>query len=199
MYYSIYQSLRNSAWQCLLDFKIDRLPVDVLRIARECNFHVIKNSMVQDLLPGEFGKTYYNGQAWIIIYDDLQPTVVSRYTIAHELGHIFLGHHLANLKYSEMQEFQNNGVPEKQANAFAQRLLCPACALLKFDLQTAQEIEECCRVPESVAKARAKRMKLLRERGKFLTDPVEQRLYEQIRFCKGKSDESCSSIYTGIE
>ena len=182
MYYAIYQNVRNSAWQCLLDFQINSVPVDVLRIATEANIHVIKNSLIQDLLPGEFGKAYFNGWKWIIIYDDLQPTVVSRFTIAHELGHIFLGHHLAYIKYSEIHEFQNSGKAEEQANAFAQRLLCPACVLWGLNLHTAEEIAQYCRVPPEIATLRAQRMKTLYQRGKFLTDPLEQAVYNNFNF-----------------
>lgn len=181
MYYAIYQNVRNSAWQCLLDFQINSLPVDILKIATEANIHVIKNSLIHDLLPGERGKAYFNGWKWIIIYDDLQPTVVSRFTLAHELGHIFLGHHLAYIKYSEIQEFQNAGKAEKQANAFAQRLLCPACVLWGLNLHTADEIAQHCRVPLDIAQARAQQMKVLYEREKFLTNPMEKAVYNNFQ------------------
>lgn len=181
MYYAIYQNVRNSAWQCLLDFQIDKLPVDVLKIANAANIHVIKNSLIQDLLPGEHGKAYFNGWKWIIIYDDLQPAVASRFTLAHELGHIFLGHHLAYVKYREFQEFQNVGKAEKQADSFAQRLLCPACVLWGLNLHTTDEIAQYCRVPLKIAQARAKRMKKLYERGKFLTHPLEKEIYDNFK------------------
>ncbi len=181
MYYAIYQNVRNSAWQCLLDFQIDSLPVDVLKIATTANIHVIKNSLIHDLLPGEHGKAYFNGWKWIVIYDDLQPTVVSRFTLAHELGHIFLGHHLAYIKYREIQEFQNAGKAEKQADAFAQRLLCPACVLWDLNLHTTEEIAQRCRVDLPIAEKRAQRMKTLYQRNKFLTDPLEKEVYKQFK------------------
>lgn len=179
MYYAIYKNIRNCSWQCLLDFQIKTLPVDVLQITKAANIHVIKNSMIKDLLPGEYGKAYFNGFKWIIIYDDTQPTVVSRFTIAHELGHIFLGHHLAYIKYNEIQEFQNKGKSEQQADAFAQRLLCPACVLWGLNLKTPKEIEQFCRVDHNVAELRNKRMQTLYKRNQFLTDPLEQNLYQE--------------------
>ena len=72
MYYGLYKNLRNAAWKCLSDFEIDTLPVDVLKITRAAGIRVIKNSAVNDLLPGERGKAYYNGINWFIIYDDTQ-------------------------------------------------------------------------------------------------------------------------------
>lgn len=182
LYYGIYKSIRNSAWQCLLDFQLDKLPIDVLQIARAMGVRVIKNSLVNDLLPNENGKAYYDGQQWIIIYNDQNPIELSRFTIAHELGHILLGHELTHVKYAEVKEFKIRPRSEQQADAFAIRLLCPACVLGGLELHTAEEISAHCRIPEALATSRAKRMKELYRRGKFLTDPLEEQLYRQFHF-----------------
>ena len=176
MYYAIYKNVRNSAWQCLLDFELNSLPIDVLHVAFSSGIRVIRNSLVHDLLPGENGKTYFDGERWTILYDDLNATELSRYTIAHELGHIFLGHELQHSKYAGTKEFKETPTSEKHANAFAIRLLCPACVIWRMELHTADEIARCCRVEPELAAARAKRMKTLYTRGKFLTDPMEQEL-----------------------
>lgn len=164
-----------------MDFHLDSLPIDVLKITREADIRVIRNSMVNDLLPGERGKAYYDGIKWIIIYDDLQPTVVSRFTVAHELGHIFLGHELQRLKYADVEEFKRKPKSEQQADQFALRLLCPACVLCGLDLHTTDEIADICRVPHDAAKIRAERMELLYQRSKFLTSPLEQEVYENFK------------------
>ena len=182
MYYGIYKSIRNNSWQCLVDFQISSLPVDVLQIARTMGIRVIRNTLVDDLLPGENGKAYFDGKQWIIIYNDLNPTDVSRYTIAHELGHILLGHELAHIKYPQAKEFKIRPKSEQQADAFAIRLLCPACVLWGYDLHTAEEIALCCRVPKEQASIRTKRMKELYNRNKFLTDPLERKVYAQFTF-----------------
>ncbi len=182
MYYGIYRLIRNSAWQCLFDFHVSSLPVDVLQITRTMGIRVIRNTLVDDLLPGENGKAYFDGQEWIIIYNDLNPTNVSRYTIAHELGHILLGHELAHIKYPQAKEFKIRAKSEQQADSFAIRLLCPACVLWGLDLHTSEEISARCRVPEEQASARAKRMKALYGRNKFLSDPLEKKVYEQFTF-----------------
>ena len=67
-------------------------PVDLLRITDALKIHVIKNSLVHDLLPGEHGKAYFNGEKWIFIYDDTRTLKERRFTIAHELGHVILDH-----------------------------------------------------------------------------------------------------------
>lgn len=181
MYYGLYKNLRNAAWKCLADFNIESLPVNLLKITRAAGIRVIKNSDVNDLLPGEFGKSYCNGINWYIIYDDTQPTEVSRFTIAHELGHIFLGHALTYAQYSNIQEFGTIPKTEDQADKFAIRLLCPASVLMMLEIYDAESIAKYCRVPISVAQKRAKRMQILRERNMFFTDQLEVAMFDNFK------------------
>ena len=178
MYYGLYKNIRDSAWKCLLEFSIDSFPVDILKITRQVGIHVKKNSDIQDLMPGELGKSYYNGYAWFIIYDDTQPVDVCRFTIAHELGHFFLGHDLTYSKYNEIKGFSQKAKEEAQADKFAIRLLSPACILKELDLHTAEEIAKYCNIPLSVATERSKRMKILYKRDMFFTEPIEKEVYE---------------------
>ena len=134
--YGIYQNIRDSAWKCLIDNRIDSLPVNILQIAQAANVHVIKNSVVDILFPGENGRSYYDGNYWYIIYDDRNPLELSRFTIAHELGHYFLGHELKYVQFAHTQEVAQKPISEEQADRFAIRLLCPACVLWGLDLHT---------------------------------------------------------------
>ncbi len=179
MYYSIYRNIRDSAWQCLLDFKIDELPVDVLKIANVANINVTRNTLASTLANGELGKTLTDGKDWIIIYDDTKSVDVCRFTIAHELGHIFLGHDMAYAKYSHLKQFDKKPKSEQQADMFAMRLLCPACILWALDIKEASDIATYCKVPTDVATVRAKRMRELYERNKFLSNPLEKEVYKQ--------------------
>ena len=177
--YGIYQNIRNSSWQCLIDFGIDALPVDVLKIARGAGFHVIKNSSVNILFEGENGRSYYDGKRWYIIYDDRNPTEISRFTIAHELGHIFLGHELKHIRYSHTKEIIKDPKSEIEADRFAIKLLCPACVLWKYELYSPEDISRACRIDIDVATKRAVRMKTLVKRNCFLKSPLERKLYEK--------------------
>ncbi|MBR2387885.1 MAG: ImmA/IrrE family metallo-endopeptidase [Clostridia bacterium] len=181
MYYGIYKNIRESAWKCLSEFNISSLPVDILKIARQVGIHVKKNSDVHDLMPGELGKSYFNGYVWFIIYDDSQPVDVCRFTIAHELGHFFLGHDLTYSKYSEIRGFSQKAKEEEQADAFALRLLTPACVLKELDLHTPEEIAKYCNVPLSCATERSKRMKTLYKRNMFFTSQLETEVYENFK------------------
>ena len=182
MYYAIYKNIRDSAWKCLLDFNITELPVSVLKIARAANVKVIRNTIALTLSKGELGKVLTDGKDWIIIYDDTKPVDVCRFTIAHELGHIFLGHNMAYAKYSHLKQFDKKPKSEQQADMFAMRLLCPACILWALNIKEASDIATYCKVPDNIATIRAKRMKELYERNKFLSNPLEKEVYKNFNY-----------------
>ncbi len=160
---------------------MDSLPIDVLKIARLAGIRVIRNSDVDDLLPGESGKSYYDGKQWTVIYNDKESKERSRYTVAHELGHILLGHEIKHIKYLHAREISAKPKSEIQADRFAIRLLCPACVLWGLNVSSAEDIARYCMVEPSVAIQRAKRMQALYKRNKFLSDPLEQMVYESFR------------------
>lgn len=181
MYYKIYTNVRDGAWECLADHLIDRLPVDVLKIARINHIDVKKNSSLNVLLPSEMAKSYFNGHKWIVIYDDRNDVLTNRYAIAHELGHIFLGHATTHTKYMHVLEFGKKPKSEQHADMFAQRLLCPVSVLRQIGAISPEEIAEVCRVPLSCAKERSKRLKTLLKRDKFLTHELEIRVFENFK------------------
>ena len=92
MLYGAYQSARDAAWQCLIDYKITALPVPLKPITEQAGIKVIADSSVHQLSPGERGRAEMIGHDWLIIVNDEDSPAARRYTIAHELGHIFLGH-----------------------------------------------------------------------------------------------------------
>ncbi len=178
MYYKIYSDIRDAAWQCLIDHNVDSLPVDVLKIARQSNIDVKKNSRINVLLPDEYAKAFYNGDKWIIVYNDLNDVVISRFAIAHELGHILLGHVKTYAKYATIEDIGIKPKAEKQADLFALRLLCPACVLMELGLHTPEEISAFCRVPLHCAQARSERMKDLYKKNKFLSNNLEIKIHK---------------------
>lgn len=101
------------------------------------------------------------------------------FTIAHELGHIVLGHEL--IRTDETRLTFNNSKPraETDADMFATRLLSPACVMWALNLHTAEEISDICNVPITVARKRLARLEKLKERNKFLTSPAEKKVFKQ--------------------
>lgn len=176
MIYGKYKNVRNASWQAIIDYNISELPVGLIGIAKQADVLIVKNSLAQRLKSNERGISIYDGQ-WIIVYDDTQPSTVSRFTIAHEFGHIFLGHRLKNGYYARTFEKRND--EEQEADMFAARLLAPACVLWALNLHTADEISAVCKISKSAATIRAERMDLLYARNKFLTSPLERQVYNQ--------------------
>ena len=185
--YGKYCGYRDAAWRCLADHQIDRLPVDVKRIAALSGIRVLSDREVHLLRPNETGATFYDGVRWSIVYDSDQTVEACRLTVAHELGHIFLGHGLqtgdparADMTVEErLKHPEINKNHEREADRFAIRLLCPACVLWALDLHTAEEIATACRIPMAVAKKRAARMATLYKRNCFLHSELEREVFRR--------------------
>lgn len=187
MIYGIYKNARDAAWQCLIDYKITSLPVNVLNIAKSAGIKTAKNSTVNLLLPNESGASFIYNEQWYIIYDDTASRQRCRFTIAHELGHIFLGHKLK--RDCPIQLFdKSEPTAEQEANIFASRLLAPACVIWGLGLNTADEIAKLCDISFTAAEIRTERMKELYKRSKFLSNPLERKVYKNFeKFIKDKS------------
>lgn len=181
MYYGIYKTVRNAAWQCLVDNNIRSLPVDVIKIAKNFGIRIVRNSLVNELGSGERGKSFLYENDCIVVYDDTMPINECRFTVAHELGHIFLGHSFVYNRYNKTTEFDKKSKSEQQADMFAARLLSPLCILNALDVKDKHELQRLCKMPIDVAASRNERLKVVQKRNKFLTANLEARLYEQFK------------------
>ncbi|MEZ3454296.1 MAG: ImmA/IrrE family metallo-endopeptidase [Oscillospiraceae bacterium] len=179
MNYGVYQNVRNASWQCLIDCSIGSLPVPISHICEIYGGKTVNNSDVHILQGGQSGQIIVDGNEFSIIVNDNESVNRIRFTIAHELGHYLLGHlgsDITNLNrgYDSIKPIQ-----ETEADIFASRLLAPACVLWGINAQTVEQISEVCGISYAAAKIRAERMEVLRKRGKFLTSPLERKVYQQ--------------------
>lgn len=182
MNYGIYQNVRDSSWRCLLEAGITELPVSVVKIARHFDINIVKNSVHNWLEPSQSGVSFVTERdEWVIVYDDYDSIGRKRFTIAHELGHILLGHPLKEGLQHTRTFNTNRPQVESEADMFAARILSPACVLWALGLHTAEEIAEQCRISYTAAQIRAERMKILYARQKFLTSPTERQVFEAFR------------------
>ena len=178
MIYGAYKNSRDAAWQCLIDYRVDSLPADVRGVARAAGIKIVKNSAVDDLMLSESGISVFDGQQWFIVYDDENTRHRCRFTISHELGHIFLGHELVDGRHGrtfDTDRLRN----ESEANVFASRLLAPACVLWGLGLHGADDIARVCDISMAAARIRAERMAILYDRNKFLVSSLERLVYGQ--------------------
>lgn len=116
------------------------------KIARVASIPVVINDLVKaakaefditvaSVLNAQFrGKgdamTQKRGDSVFIIYNDDRPVVRKRFSVAHELGHLYLGHLHGNSSY----DLNTNNFDEIEANAFAAQILMPP-DLLRADIK----------------------------------------------------------------
>lgn len=138
--------------------------------------------------------SFFDGERWYIIYDDKNTIQRSRFTIAHEPGHIFLGHELKGGHHARTFDISKPQT-EREADMFAARLLCHACVLWALNIHSADDIARVCNVSLSAARIRAKRMTDLYDRNKFLTSPLEKAVYNNFYdYIKTSPLDTCKNI-----
>lgn len=172
--YREYKKSRDLAWQVLINEQITELPVKVTALCREMGIQV---HLFTPTDGNDGVSTIVDGQAHILVSNQCQPAR-QRFTIAHELGHILLGHVGAYQLVNREPSSKDNPI-EQAANVFASRILAPACVLWALDARTPEQIADLCQISYQAACFRAERMALLYERNKFLISPLEQQVYLQ--------------------
>ena len=116
------------ARSCLEEYGATSFPVDLLHITDGMGVKVIKDSDIHELRPGMQGVTYYNhenGKSYII-YDDSLSLEERRFTVAHEIGHVYMKHweeHARFMAYIEELKRKHGLHVERQADLFAKHLL----------------------------------------------------------------------------
>lgn len=175
MNYKNYKKSRDMAWQILINEKVNALPVSVSGLAKSMGIEMRYYESTDD---NDGFSTIVDGTP-VIAVNRLATRQRKRFTAAHELGHILLGHigNYGNLINREPSPDDNP--IEQDANVFASRLLAPACVLWALKVDSAAQIAELCDISIQAAEFRMKRMTLLYERDKFLTSPLERQVYEQ--------------------
>lgn len=178
MQYAIYKNARNASWQCLIDCKISKLPINPVSIAKYYDLHCVYNNTI--LNPGESGRIIKlkDGRTIILISRDIS---VQRqgFTVMHELGHYLLGH-LGDVPLSRSYD-SIRPEEEQAADRFATDMLMPACALWGLNIHTPEDIASLCNVSMQAAQIRARRMDELYRRNMFLSHPLERQVFKQFQ------------------
>lgn len=177
MNYKGYQKSRDAAWRILLDCKVDFLPVNIVDICRQLGV----SARLYSPTDGNDGiSMIIDGKPQILVSSRVNPGR-RRFTIAHELGHIVLGH-VGRYALCNREPSPADNPVEHEANVFASRLLAPACVLWGCHAFQVEEIMELCKISRQAAEFRAKRMEILRHREKFLTSPLEREVFRRFEW-----------------
>ena len=170
MDYRDYQNARDAAWRILLDCNVDRLPIRTSAICKQLGIKLLEGEIPQD------GYCFItDGIPHIVVRRDL-PLPRKRFTAAHEIGHIVLGH-VGRYQLVNREPSGKDNPIEQSANVFASRLLAPSCVLWGVNAHTPEQIMEFCDISRQAAEFRAGRMEQLYQREKFLSSPMERELY----------------------
>lgn len=191
MNYRDYRVARDAAWQALIRFKASKMPVRISDGIKQMGVILAPYSKSEAfltrlglaaLLWETDGLSVREQGKYYIFYREDMTLARVRFTVAHELGHIVLGHLECQTHTTRNREPQKDDAPiEQMANVFASRLLAPACVLHALNASTPKQISELCEISLTAARFRAERMEALNKRGAFGTSPLERDVYKQFQ------------------
>lgn len=177
LFFMEYMDARDLAWKILLDNNVVTFPVNIQELINAYNITLVKNNDAVQLLKrlnisGENDACAIRLKQRYIIYNPDIYLPRLRFSLAHEFGHIVLGHIKKNSVTPEVTEHS-----EEQANIFASRLLAPAIVAKAENITTEQQAAEFFGLSAEAAAIRFKRFQDLYERDKFLTSPLEKEYF----------------------
>lgn len=191
MNYKSYQNARDAAWKVLIECGISELPIRPSEICRHYNWVLtdyitgersIKLLGLAELKERTDGFCAVTENHVYIFFDSSLPRGRQRFTVAHEIGHLILGHvgnGMATVENREPTGAEQE--EERAANQFAARLLAPACVLHEIGTKTTEEIQELCGISKQAARFRAERIQELERRNRYYTNQLEQQVVKQFK------------------
>lgn len=122
------EQIRNIARGIIKNFNLNEPPVDLYYIAEKLNciiryakdFPPTVDGMVLPLASGEY----------LVLINQYIKSVRKRFTLAHELGHVYLKHYLKYGLYKSKDSQKD--IIERQADVFATELLMPKHWVRKY-------------------------------------------------------------------
>lgn len=174
MHYSDYNYSRDLAMEILLDCRVTQLPVITSELCKELGivFHLYEPADEND------GISFIAGGVPHILVSARTSPARQRFTAAHEMGHILLGHVGEYQSANRGPSGAENPI-EAQANVFASRLLAPACVLWGCGVRSARDIMTLCSISRTAAEYRMAHMKRLFNQGIIFSAPLERMVYYQ--------------------
>ncbi len=198
--YRQYRQARDTAWRALLRLKEKRLPVDPEALAGLLGVEIHpypdreENRRLWTLagrVNGVCVSLRIRGAWHIFLRESALDDSRRRFAVAHELGHLLLGHATLPLAPGVrcFDSGDNQGdliedAPEMTdyaADIFAIRLLSPACLLHESGVDSPGGIMALCGLPPRAAAMRAERMALLNRRNAFYSNPLERQVRDAFR------------------
>ncbi len=192
--YNNYKIARNKAWKTLIECKICELPLNLAKVINHYGIYLIKYSdsdyIRRHSSPTEDGYSRLMDKKPVIYYNDAKPIHRVRFTIAHEIGHILLGHLSKGETLHRNTELDTQDFKEQQANIFARDILMPAVVIHHLT-SSHTDISNLCNVSEQSAYIRWERLQELRRRNKFCLHSLERQVFKNFSAYIEKKDIKC--------
>lgn len=153
-----YIHAQNKAWQVLITAEINSLPVSTKRVCEKLEIVLVETKNIKG------GYTTVINKPYIAVGSGLPPQR-KRFTIAHEIGHIVMGHIVNGEEHQEAL-----------ANVFALALLAPGCILRRIGVSSAEEIEKLCNISSAAAE---QRWLMTKNNPRYYISPLAEELEEQ--------------------
>ncbi|MDD4715907.1 MAG: ImmA/IrrE family metallo-endopeptidase [Oscillospiraceae bacterium] len=198
MEYQQYQKARDKVWELLLKHGCRELPIQVSQICKKEKITLLSYGRAAPVIAALGLEAHCENDGFtavvetrpLIFYNERCTVQRQRFTVAHELGHLFLGHVSRGAFTIQNREPEPDDQPaEQEANVFAARLLAPACVLWGMHARSPEDIARLCDISRQSAAFRARRMELLYRREQvflqrfhsscFLRSSLERQVYEQ--------------------
>ena len=212
--YPRYFYARHRAYQILCRLEVNSLPVDPWKIAAHfSNINILKWTELKENLnqddplhidaEGADAKTKHRrgDTEYLVVYDDREANYRRvRWTIAHEIAHIMLGHLLefeaTALSRGSLTEKDYHTL-EREADCFAANLLAPMTIIRRISRLTKKnELMEICDLSETACGHCMEEMRRIQS-GETIRFPFKEEivLYRQFyRFVKSANHEFLSSL-----
>lgn len=164
----------EKARQVLLYFRVRSLPIDVRALIKASNKCTLKrysklmarhNFTLQDLIDafGKDGAIIYDARKvkpYTIVYNDVdKPSTRITWTLAHELGHLVLKHHMdfdeTRLARSGLTDNEYK-VLDAEADAFAAELLAPVTVMISANWDSKDALMQHCGLSAVAARNRSR-------------------------------------------
>lgn len=141
---SRYNEIKHEVLFMYEECEITSLPIDCFEIARKLYYHLVPYSQLSDRALRQamqyssdgfssIRKNPYTGMyEWFIFYNDFNSLPRQRWTIFHEIGHIYLGH-FEDYTMSDAQK-------ESEANFFAKYSIAPPPLINMVECESATDV-----------------------------------------------------------
>lgn len=141
-----YNEIKHEVLFMYEECEIEAFPIDCFEIARRLYYHVVPYSCLSDHVlrlamqhsPDGFSTIYKNPNTgmyeWYIFYNDFNCIQRQRWTIFHEIGHIYLGHF--------EDDFMTYVEKEAEANFFAKYSIAPPPLINIANCESPMDIAE---------------------------------------------------------